>query len=162
MQTPDGPHLSKTSFLGYLPLLLVFVGLASTATRRKMLPWAFLCALFLVLRMGSHLTINGVAYTEVLLPKHFLNQILPAVFGAFWEADHFMIGALLPFAILTCYGLVAVQNRLPVAAKPVFILALILIIAIEYYIPIRGRIISDEHIAFLTGLPKRTTATRSV
>ena len=138
MQTPDGPHLSETSFLGYLPLLLVFVGLASTATRRKMLPWLLLCALFLVLRLGSHLTINGIEYADVLLPKHFLNQILPVVFGAFWEADHFMIGALLPFAVLTCYGLVALQNRLPFSAKPVFILALVLIVAIEYYIPNKG------------------------
>lgn len=158
LQTPVGPQLSNTSFLGYMPLLLVFVGLASTVTRRKMLPWFLLCALFLVLRLGSHLTINGVAFADVLLPKHFLNQILPAVFGAFWEADHFMIGALLPFAVLTCYGLVALQNRLPFSAKPVFILALVFIIAIEYHIPIKGRITSDEQIAFLDWLAQENSS----
>ena len=160
MRTPDGPHLSETSFLGYLPLLLVAVGLATKGTRRKMLPWAFLCALFLVLRLGSHLTINGVAFTDVLLPKHFLNQILPAVFSAFWEADHFMIGALLPFAVLTCYGLVALQKRMPIAAKPVFILALVFIVAIEYHIPIKGRITSDEQIAYLDWLAQENDSDR--
>ena len=158
LQIPDSPHLSETAFLGYLPLLLVFVGLASTATRRKMLPWFLLCALFLVLRLGSHLTISGVEYTDVLLPKHYLNQILPAVFGTFWEADHFMIGALLPFAVLICYGLVALQNRLPFSAKPVFILALVIFVAIEYYIPIRGRITSDEQTAFLGWLAQENNS----
>ncbi|MCY3798569.1 MAG: glycosyltransferase family 39 protein [Chloroflexi bacterium] len=160
LQTPDGPHLSETSFLGYLPLLLVAVGLATKGTRRKMLPWAFLCALFLVLRLGSHLTINGVAFTDVLLPKHFLNQILPAVFGAFWEADHFMIGALLPFAVLTCYGLVALQKRMPIAAKPMFILAFVFIVAVEYYIPTRGKITSDEQIAYLDWLAQENDSDR--
>ena len=149
-------HISFSSFLGYLPLLLVFLGLASSP-RRKTLPWLLLCALFLVLRLGSTLTVNGVVYPDIRLPKFYLDQILPAVFEAFWEVDIFMAGALMPFAVLTCYGLAALRERWPAASKPRVILALVAIVAFEYYIPVEtervfprgdGRI-TAERLAFL-------------
>lgn len=159
-ETSVNAHLSTTSFLGFLPLLLIGIGLGKKLTRRKMLPWSFLCLLFLILRLGSHLNIKGITYTDIRLPKYYLDQIAPSVFGAFWEVDMFMMGALLPFAVLACFGLMALQKRMVIAAKPKFIVALALIVALEYTIPIEpdrvfplgdGRI-SEERLAFLDWL----------
>ena len=155
-------QLSQTSYLGFLPLLLVGLGLFTSATRQKMLPWVLLCALFLILRLGSHLHINGADFPHVLLPKHYLNQLLPVVFSSFWEADMLMIGALLPFAALTCYGLVALQKRYAWAAQPAIILALVGVVAFEYHMTIRtDRVfpvgdgtISPERFAFLDWLER--------
>jgi len=163
-------RLSNTSFLGYLPLLLTCIGLLTTMTRRKMAPWAFLCAFFLILRLGSQLHINGVDYSNILLPKHYLNQLLPVIFASFWEADFFMMGALLPFAVLVCYGLVAYRQRFPIAKRPVFILAAVVIVALEYHIPVQtDRIfaegdgtISKERLAFLDWLDKEDEEIRLI
>ena len=78
-----------------------------------MLPWAFLCGVFLLLRLGPVLNINGVAYPDILLPKHFLDQIPPGIFKAFAATDQFMAGVLLPLAVLACFGLVALRNAGP-------------------------------------------------
>ena len=154
LQTPAGAKLSETSFLGYVPLLLVAFGLFKSDTRRKMLPWVVPCTAFLILRLGSHLHINGTVFSDIPLPKYYLDQIPPGIFAAFWAVDSFIIGALLPFAVLTCFGLVALQKRLPFASKPMFIVALIVIISFEYYIPVRGKVIPDERIAYLDWLSK--------
>ena len=146
---PPGGRISTTSYFGYLPLALILFGLFGRVAGRRMLPWALLCAVFLVLRMGSHLNVNGIFYYDFVLPKYYLDRILPAVFESFWEVDNFMMGALLPFAILVCYGLVTIQKRFSIGGKPVFILALVAIIAVEYWIPLQGRVISDDEVAFL-------------
>ena len=88
---------SETSYLGYLPLLLIGIGLLKRGTRRKMAPWAGLCALFLILRLGSHLNVSGAIHYHVPLPKLFLNQLVPEVFVSFWEADNFMAGRCCPW-----------------------------------------------------------------
>ena len=152
LQTPSGANISDTSFLGYLPLLLICLGLLRNSTRRQMLPWSILCGAFLILRLGSSLNINGVAYPEILLPKHYLNQLSAGVFKAYWVTDQFMAGAILPLAILACFGLLALQKRTPVAAKPAVILALVIIVAFEYYIPIRSHIVPQERFAYVEWL----------
>ena len=136
LKTPSRGDYSPTSFLGYAPLLLISFGLLRNTTRRKMLPWAMLCAAFLLLRLGSDLDFNGISYPEILLPKYYVNQIVPVVFEMFWDNDFFMMGAILPLSILACYGLVALTTRFPLAAKPAFILALIAIVGFEYHIPV--------------------------
>lgn len=149
---PPGGKISTTSYLGVVPLAMVLFGLMSGGARRRMLPWVFLCAVFLLLRLGSHLTVNGVLYPDIALPKYYLDEFLPAVFESFWEVDNFMMGALLPFAVLACYGLAALQKRFASAAKPVFVLALVAIVAAEYWIPVVGRGVSDQEVAFLEWL----------
>ena len=151
-QTPAHAKTSSTSFLGYLPLLLIGIGLINSATRRRMLPWAFLCGVFLLLRLGPVLKINGVEYPHILLPKHFLDQIPPGIFQAFAATDQFMAGAVLPLAALACFGLVALRLRSPFLTRPAVILALILIVAFEYYMPVSQRIIPQERFAFLDWL----------
>ncbi|MCE2471081.1 MAG: glycosyltransferase family 39 protein, partial [Anaerolineae bacterium] len=165
-----GGQISETSYLGYLPLLLIAIGLLTTATRRKMVPWAGLGALFLILRLGSHLVVYGANFEEVLLPKYYLNQLLPEVFASFWAADHFMMGALLPLSVLSCYGLVALQKRFTSIAKPGVILALIAIVALEYHIPVQtDRIfpvgdgaISEQRFAFLEWLEQEDEEIRLI
>ena len=160
LRTPENAHISPTSYLGYATLLLVGIGMLTPVTRRMMAPWAFLCALFLILRMGSRLAVNGTVYADIPLPKYYLNQLLPQMFASFWEADNLMMGALLPLAVLACYGLVALRKRYASLARPAVILALIAIVALEYHIPVQtDRIfplgdgtISAERLAFLNWL----------
>ena len=141
LQTPGSARLSGTSFLGYIPLLLIFIGVFNPATRRKMLPWMALWIVFLTLRLGSVLTANGTVFPDFLLPKFYLNQLLPPIFASFFEADIFMMGALLPHAILACFGIVALRESRPAAYRPWFALVLIGIVAFEFHIPVKGNLI---------------------
>jgi len=153
-----GRHSGDRSPLGYLPLVLIGVGFFTKATRRKMLPWAFSCAFFLIMRLGSHLNINGTAYPDIRLPKYYLDQVFPAAFEPFYFVQHFTIGVLLPFTVLACFGLAVLQKRLSIASKPTFVLALVLIIAFEYYVPVRSRIIPDRQIEYLDWLKQEDDA----
>ncbi len=128
--------ISKISYVGFLPLALLSIGLFNKGTRRKMLPWLGLCLVFVVLHLGSNLTVNGTAFESIRLPKHYLDRLLPFIFQAYHRTNHFMAGVSLPLAILACYGLVALQRRLPAFSQPGVITVLIILVAIEYYIPI--------------------------
>ena len=96
-----------TSYLGYVPLVLIGLGILRADYRRKMTPWLLLILPFLFLRLGSALRVNDQIFTNIILPKHYLDEILPGIFRAFHETDHFQIGVLLPLAVLSCYGLMA-------------------------------------------------------
>ncbi len=147
---PAGSAASSfTSYLGIVPLLLICVGLFNKGTRRKTLPWLGLMAVFLLLRLGSVLVVNGVVYEDVLLPKYYLNQLLPFAFAPFNEADHFMMGALLPLAVMASGGILALQRRVAIARRPWFLLLLITLVAVEYYHPVRDRLIEEEQLAFI-------------
>ena len=151
-QTSVSARFSTTSYLGYVPLLLIAIGLIRKTTRRKMLPWLALCLLFLVLRLGSNLTINGVHYPDIQLPKLYLDQLLPSIFSGFHEADMFMMGVVLPLAVLTCYGIGGLREILPVSARPWFVLLLIGTVAFEYYIPVTGNLIPQEQFDYIDWL----------
>ncbi|MCY3977464.1 MAG: hypothetical protein OXG23_05155 [Chloroflexi bacterium] len=139
---------SPTSYLGYLPLCLIAFGLFSKNMRRKMLPWLALCAMFLVLRLGMALRINGVLYSDILLPQFYLAELLPFVFRSFFEVDNYQIGVILPLAVLSSYGIAALQDRWPEASRSGFIILLIAVVAFEYYIPVKGWVLASERRAF--------------
>ena len=120
-------------YLGWLPLLLVGIGLLHRQTRRRMLPWLGLLIVFLVLRLGSAPRINDHIYDGIWLPKHYLNQLLPEVFSAFYETAYFQLGALLPLAILTCLGLGAALRSVAPRRRRLVIAAVALAIGFEYY-----------------------------
>ena len=141
----------NTSYLGYVPLLLIGLGLRRGRYRRRMLPWLMLIAPFLLLRLGSVLTINGLQ-TGILLPKHYLDKAFPAVFEAFHAPDLFQAGALLPLAVLSCYGLMAVLRSVSAQHRPRIILICIALVAFEYYRLPEGKIVTDEETAFLDWL----------
>ena len=58
----------------------------------------------------------------------------------------------MPLAVLFCFGLIALQERHPVARKPLIILLLIGVVAFEYYTTIEERVILKEQFAFLDWL----------
>ena len=118
-----------TSYLGYLPLVLIGLGFSELACRRKMLPWLMLMLPFLVLRLGAVLRINNQKFPDLLLPKHYLNDLFPAIFRVFHEADHFQTGILLPLAICSCYGLMTMLKP----RRRWVILLIAAVIAFEYY-----------------------------
>ena len=103
-----------------------------------MAPWLGLLLLFMVLSLGSTLSINGIEYADVKLPKHYLNQLLPSVFAAFYRPDFaFMAGAWLPLAVAVLpWAGRALAIGFPLAGGRAIILAFIAIVAFEYYSPI--------------------------
>lgn len=152
VQLPD-PGRWNTAYLGYVPLILIFTGLLQARYRRRMLPWLILILPFLVLRLGSILTINGQQAPIIHLPKYYADQVVPMMFKAFHETDHFQIGLLLPLAVLSCYGLMSILERLSGVKKTRLILVLIALLAVEYFrTPPGGRIVEPEEIQFLSWL----------
>jgi hypothetical protein len=136
-QIPDNGANSNSLYLGALPLALTAIGLFTRETRRKMLPWLLICLVFLVLSLGSTLELNRQEYENILLPKYYLEELLPFVFRAFSRTDHFMAGARLPLVVLSCFGLLALGSRFPMAKRRGFILALVALVALDYYNPVQ-------------------------
>ena len=139
-------------FLGYVPLLLVICAFAKGCNRRRLLPWLALAVPFLVLRLGSHLTVNGITYADILLPKYYLTQALPFIFRPFWATDNFHAGTLLPFAVLCCFGLLVVTRTLPTRYSVPVTLLLAGMVAFEYYQLPRRFDLAEGRLAFIDWL----------
>ena len=147
------PGRWNTAYIGYVPLFLIFLGVLQAKYRRRMIPWLVLIFPFLVLRLGSMLTINSQQIPEVRLPKYFADQVFPLMFKAFHETDHFQIGILLPLAVLSCYGLMSMLERMSISKNSRIILILIALLAVEYFrSPPDGRIVTPDEIQFLKWL----------
>ncbi len=142
----------QTVYLGYVPMLLVALGLASARMRSRAWPWLALALIFLLLRLGSTLAINDVVYESIRLPKFYLTKIAPQVFLPFWSTDQFFAGAVFPFALLACYGMQALLRRLPSLRHVMVILIVSAMVAFEYYQAPDPLVIPDEQLAFLTHL----------
>lgn len=158
LQLVDDGSNGNYLYLGVIPLGLTVIGIVNSETRRKMLPWLFICLVFLVLSLGSTFIMNGREYENVLLPKYFLNNLLPFVFGAFSKTEHFMAGARLPLAVLACFGMVALGRG--IARRRWFVCLLIALVALDYYIPVKhgpvfpigNGTISKDRLAFVDWL----------
>ncbi|MCY3976926.1 MAG: hypothetical protein OXG23_02395 [Chloroflexi bacterium] len=156
LDTPADARISFTSYIGMVPLALVCIGLFSGSTRRAMLPWLILAAGFFVLRLGSTLSINGVAYPDILLPKYYLNEIFPSVFKSFNATKRFNIGFFLPFSLLAGYGVIALRAKMPQAARPLIILLLVGLIMVEYYTPIVDRVYNIKEFEYIDWLNRES------
>ena len=152
LQTPLGAKVTESRFLGYLPLFLVGLGLRNTLARRDMLPWLALGAVFLILSLGPTLNVNGSAFEFFRLPAHYLDRLFPYVFGAFADADMYMMGLLLPFAVLACYGLASLQRARPITARPLVVIIFVSIVSFEYFVPARGGYIPRDQFDFIDWL----------
>ncbi len=147
---------SNVVFLGYIPMLLFSWALLRSENRRRLLPWLALALVFLILRLGSFLTLNGVDYPNFVLPLRTLKEAVPQLFQPFWAVDNFHAGALFPFAVLACYGLRQVLRSVSTRRRLVAILILTGATAFEYFEP---RVSEDfpaarlEFIAWLQGKP---------
>ena len=112
----EKPGRWDTSYLGYVPLLLIGFGIFKAVHRRKMMPWLLLILPFLILRLGSVLRINTQDFPDIFLPKHYLDEIFPAIFEGFHTLSYFQAGVLLPLAVLSCYGLMTILKSVSTAA----------------------------------------------
>ena len=142
----------QTVYLGYLPLLLVAIGLANARKQPRTWLWLALLLLFLLLRLGSNLAVNNLVHDSIRLPKFYLAQILPQVFQPFWTTDQFYAGALFPLALLCCYGMKALLRRLPANRRAPIILAATAFIALEYYQAPDPLVIPPDQLALLSRL----------
>ncbi len=149
---PQRTLVSSGVYLGYVPMALVLFGFFRNGTRRRMLPWFMLLLLFVGLSLGSTLVVNGISYPDFPLPKHFALKILPTVFQPITGNDRFIMGMILPLAVLATYGLRALQEMRPAAKRPLFVLLLIGVVAIEYHVPVEENLIENEQFAFLDWL----------
>ena len=143
------PH---TSYLGYLPLALIIIGLLRSGSRRLMLPWLALALPFLLLRLGSALQIDGEQFSHIVLPKAFLADLLPPLIAPFHATDHFQMGLLLPLAVMTGYGLKSIIGARPANQRRLITLALAALIAFEYYETTASRVLPAEQLAFIDWL----------
>ena len=143
------PH---TSYLGYVPLALIIIGFTRSNCRRKMLPWLALALPFLLLRLGSVLQFDGQQFNHIVLPKAFLADLLPALFSPFHATDHFQMGILLPWAVMSCYGLQSLLAARPVNQRALITIAVIAFIAFETYESTAMRVLPNEQIAFIEWL----------
>ena len=142
----------NTSYLGYIPIVLIVYGILRSRYRRKMLFWLYMIVPFLVLRLGSVLTVNGQVYSDIFLPKHWLNTLVPSVFGAFYSPDYFHSGAQLPLAVLSCYGLMTLLQSVSRRLRLPVIVLLIVGLAFEYYTSLDPMVVPDDQLAFLDWL----------
>lgn len=143
------PH---TSYLGYLPLALIIIGFTRSDCRQKMLPWLALALPFLLLRLGSVLQVDGQQLNHIVLPKALLADLLPPLFSPFHATDHFQMGILLPWAVMSCYGLKSLLAARPSHQRALITLAVIAVIAFETYESTAIRVLPPEQIAFIEWL----------
>ena len=159
LQISENAKYSKSSYIGLLPIALICFGLFDRRRRRQILPWLCLLLAFLILSLGSTLSVNGTVFENIKLPKHLLNQLLPSLFVTYNRPSLFMSGAWLPLAVASCMGLAALLDRIPKKARSILVLALIAIVAFEYYIPVADSpypdwadYVAEHRLAFLDWL----------
>ena len=148
-----GPNrLYSPTYLGYLPIILVILGLAAWRSRRDAIFWLLLLLMFLLLRLGATLTVGGVEYKSVLLPKTILNEALPYLFKPFWDTQNFQVGALLPLAVLSCAGLTRILQSLRGRRRAFAALVLLVALGLEYYRAVEPTVIPEAQLKFLDWL----------
>lgn len=141
------------AYLGAVPILLSCFALALVDRKRKLIHWLLILFVFILLRLGTFLTIGGIEYRDILLPKHYLNHLFPELFRGFAGGHHWVLGALLPLALLACYGLKTLLRSTETRRKQVIIIALIVLVALEHYQhPISQQTVTDESVAFVDWL----------
>ncbi len=146
-------------YLGYVPLFLVAFGILRGRRRYSMLLWVGILSLFIVLRAGDNLTFNDVVYKDFALPKFYLNQVFPFLFDAFGLSGRFQIGVALPLAVASCFGLHAIVCGQPRVYRHAAVGICLTLLALEYYVPIKGSNVGDDRIAHIEWLRREETKT---
>ncbi len=127
------PAIQSDGYLGILPLILVSLSFLRAGSRRAMVPWLAAALSFIILRLGSVLTIDGHTYSNVLLPKYYLANLFPWVFQAFWDTSHFQIGILLPWAVLFCQGISNLFLNFTPRKRVISVVIILLLVEFEFY-----------------------------
>ena len=151
-QLAEIPRSVPPIYLGLLPFSLIALGLRRPASRRKMMPWILLYAVFLILSLGDFLKVAGIEFRHILLPKHFLDEIIPFVFRTFASTGLLISGALFPAAVLVCFGVAALRKAWPGRKGAAVVLMLIALIGLDYHFPVQGNLIPRAQFNFIDWL----------
>ena len=146
------PPAHSSVYLGYSSLFLIIIGLRARTWRSIPWLWIVLLLLFLILRLGSSLTINSVEYQDVLLPKFYLEKLFPHIFKPFWAVYNFHVGVLLPFAVLACCGLKRILNSVPAKRHVGLVLLIAALVAFENIREQKARIVSLKELDYIQWL----------
>ncbi len=91
------------AYLGFVPLVLVMIGLIRRKNWREYVPWLTTAILFFLLALGPILRVNGQTYENLKLLYAYLDWFPPI--RTIGRPDFFVLGLLLPFAICAAIGL---------------------------------------------------------
>ncbi len=149
LRSPQVYQFGSWVYLGYLPLFLVLAALFRVANRRILVPWLVLALCFFVLRLGSSLSIGGLRFDDFMLPKFYLEQLMPQIFKPFYRTSDFHAGLLFPFSVLCCFGLQTLLKSVPASRRSRIVLICIGLVAFEYYQLPNPRIVSAEQFQFI-------------
>ena len=153
---PNSSH--HGAYLGYINLVLIGCALVYTSPRRKIMPWLAILAVFLILRLGHFLTINGHDYLDIVLPERLLSDWFPSVFGNIGRQEYYQFGAIIPLALLSSYGLAALARSKPGKTRVFAALLALAIVCFEFYLPIEGERFDQKKAAFRDWLKSETLA----
>jgi hypothetical protein len=97
-------HMSRNwpAYLGIIPLALSAGALTWRKRRRLAMLWLSIGLLFAILSLGPVLSFNGSVYEDIVLPAQLLSWFPPI--RAVGRPDFFVIGVLLPLAMLAALG----------------------------------------------------------
>ena len=101
------------------------------------------------MRLGDHLSYNGVSYVDTVLPEGLLSDWLPWVFRNIGWPDFYHIGLVYPLAALACFGLAALVRERSQRTRALVCLAACFVVAIEFYAPQAGNTIKPERTAYI-------------
>ena len=142
----------KVAYLGYLNLFLLACALVHKPLRRRSAPWLVVLLLFIVLRLGDHLTYNVQAHTAIALPGRALREMFPLVFGQVTIPKYYQIGVITPLAVLSCFGLSVLLRTTQAKKRVAIILCSTLVVAVEYFIPREGYSFEREKTSYIAWL----------
>ena len=153
---PDALH--RDAYLGYINLFFLICALLHKPLRRRLAPWLALLFSFAILRLGDFLTVNSIEYTGVVLPGRILKDTFPSIFGAIGSPEYYQFGAVIPLAVLSCYGLTALLRARSSATRLFVILAAMLIVAMEFYVPRAGITVEPYKLDYIKWLEQEELA----
>lgn len=132
---PDANY--RFVYLGYINLFFLACALLCKRGRKNALPWAALFIFFAIMRLGDYLTINGVAYREIVLPRGVLAEAFPILFAQIGPYLY-LYALVIPLSLISSYGFAALIRGRSARIRALVALAAVLIVAIEFYSPITG------------------------
>jgi hypothetical protein len=121
------------AYLGVVPLVLIIVALLWKERRKAVMLWLIIGLIFVFLSLGPVLRFNGNVYENIVMPAQYLSWFPPI--RAVGRPDFFVLGVLLPVAMLAAYGfdriLLALDGRRTIQVALSFLLPALLLL--EYW-----------------------------
>ena len=103
------------AYLGFVPLLLTLAAFTWQGHLKEKFLWLFTGLMFLFFALGTVLRLNGTLYEEITLPASYLAWFPPI--RAVGRPDYFMLGLMLPLAILAAFGFHRIWQKLATSPR---------------------------------------------